>query len=319
MLSRLKLSDLESREKGLLFGFGRMGITHIGLINKFHPNTLNWYIVDPSLAVRCLVTFFGRLIGVRMLSEKNIQNHKFSVGLVCSPPKFHRRNLDLLEAVCDKIFVEKPGFLGPLDSKKTYVGYSLRHHPCIAFLEKVKGISGVKKLSVVIRANTVLAEGSGWRSTSSQGGVLNEFGSHAVNLAKFLVKEPFELRQIKTEKVFSKACPDKCDIEAVTASNTAINIRLNWSDSTARKPVFFVSIVLDSGEIWETDIYQVWQLDSKGEKTSLSGVASWANGVEFYIRGLEFSEQARYFVSGSDFSNDLQNSLFTDQFLEECK
>ena len=227
----------------------------------------------------------------------------------------HQSNFEQVKQNAKKVFIEKPGLVDTELTTNIYVGYVLRHAPCIAYLKDKIADQDIKRIKVEIRANTVLEQGSGWRASAKGGGVVNEFGSHAINLAKYLATDEYTITDYQTEQVVSRDCPDKCAIQGSTESGTAIEIHLNWSDASVRKPTYLVEVELADGNTYATDFFQVWCDNGEQQKTDITGVASWENRCAFYIRGLEFSEQARYFSDHNDFTQDLLDSIFTDRIL----
>lgn len=302
--------------KGLLFGFGRMGITHIALFNKYFSENIEWDVFEPSWKTRMMVRFLGSLANVNLVKEKNLDK-QYDLAIICSPPQFHDDNYIKIKAHAKKVFVEKPGYVENNEASNIYVGYVLRHSPCIAELKNRISKDIIKKVKVEIRANTVLEQGTGWRSSGKGGGVINEFGSHAINLAKYLVNDEYKVTSLETEQVVSNNCPDICKLKGITESGTEVEIYLNWSDASVRKPAYLVEVILSDGTKVVTDLFQVWDRNNCDESENISGVANWENKCKFYIRGLEFSEQARYFSETTDFSQDLQDSIFTDNILRE--
>ncbi len=300
----------------MLFGFGRMGITHIALFNKYFSENIEWDVFDPSWKTRLMVRFLGSLANVNLVTEEQMDK-EYDLAIICSPPQFHADNYNLVKTNAKKVFVEKPGYIHSDLVSNIYVGYVLRHAPCIAQLISRVELEHIKKVKVEIRANTVLEQGSGWRASGKGGGVVNEFGSHAINLAKYIVKDEYELTSMETEKIVSNNCPDLCRMKGITQSGVEVEIFLNWSDASVRKPAYLVEITRHDNSQVATDLFQVWNKLEKENASDISGVAYWENKCQFYIRGLEFSEQARYFSEHSDFTQDLQDSIFTDNILRQ--
>jgi predicted dehydrogenase len=307
----------EKKLNGLLFGFGRMGITHIALFNKYFSDEIKWDVFEPSWKTRFMVRFFGKMAGVSSVTEETIRKKNYDLAIICSPPQFHQSNYELVKNNTKKIFLEKPGFVDAPDAKNLYVGYVLRHSPCVAeFIKRIRG-KNTKKVKIEIRANTVIEDGSGWRASSKGGGVVNEFGSHAINLAKYLVGDEYSITKFETSKIVSTSCPDTCLLVGHTESGVGVEIHLNWSDASVRKPTYKISVVFKDDSELATDLFQIWNLSVDNIKSEVSGVANWDSECKFYIRGLEFSDQARYFVSQCEFSKDLADSMFTDKILKE--
>lgn len=310
-------SNNEQPIKGLLFGFGRMGITHIALFNKYFSENVQWDVFEPSWKTRIMIRFLGSLANIKLVSDKKMRQQQYDLAIICSPPQFHQGNYDEIRQNAKKVFVEKPGFVETQNVSNVYVGYVLRHAPCIKYLKDKIESHSIKKVKITIRANTVTEQGSGWRSSAKGGGVVNEFGSHAINLAKFLAKSEYKITRFETSKVVSANCPDVCELSGITESGVEVEIYLNWSDSTVRKPAYNVTTLLDDGTELGTDLFEVWEKSEGQNANVMTGVAHWENGCDFYIRGLEFSEQARYFSEHDDFTQDIEDSIFTDSILRE--
>ncbi len=261
--------------------------------------------------------FFGGMAGLSLVSESEIKKSHYDMAIICSPPKFHQSNYELVKTNAEKIFLEKPGLVNAPGERNLYVGYVLRHAPCVAKLIDSVGGRKLKSLNVDIRSNTVMEDGTGWRASSYGGGVINEFGSHAINLAKLIVGSEYRITRSEASKVVSSGCPDICNIEGVSKNGVEVKIDLNWSDASVRKPVYKIVAVLEDDTEVHTALYQIWNVGKDKKKSDISGVAYWPSRSKFYLRGLEFSEQTKYFVDQHDFLIDLEDSSFTDNVLKE--
>ena len=120
----------------LIYGFGRMGLTHFTILNGLNSE-IDFTIIEPNKFLRSLLkTNFDK---VTFYKDDSSLSKAFDITLITTPPFIH---LELLKKSINrgdkKIFVEKPfgGYTNTIkdplfNSKNLYIGYVLRYNPCI--------------------------------------------------------------------------------------------------------------------------------------------------------------------------------------------
>src|SRR5512146_2116019 len=156
-----------------------MGLTHLAQLNLLTDFSLRWTIVEPSAAVRAGLAYF--------LPRDMLEGHcatpaklkgAFDLAVVTSPTMHHDSAWQALRDRADRFLIEKPLRVSNPD-KRVLCGYVLLHHPLQKrFSALVEGRTP-RKVTLSLKANTILGPNTGWRGLKSGGGgVLNEFGSH---------------------------------------------------------------------------------------------------------------------------------------------
>ena len=107
-----------------------------------------------------------------------------------------------------KIFVEKP-FGGFINSKFDYhnnnvfIGYVLRHNPIVQWIKKNIDPKQVIDVKAQFLSNTLQTKPKGWRN-GEYSGVLNEVGSHILDLSNYLFNlKNYKIVSKKIESVIS--------------------------------------------------------------------------------------------------------------------
>ena len=322
--------------KALLFGFGRMGITHISLVNGHSRKTPVWYIVEPNWILRLLIPLFLPKNRYRSIAEKGLRSLPpdfFDYAFICSPPSFHSQNATLASKVSKKIFVEKPCMV-PTEaiSNKSmiYTGYVLQHSPLLKILKgKIGNGESIENIRLLLRSNTASEGMSGWRADQRFGGLINEFGSHLVSILFYLTdRSDYNVNTVSNQKsINGKSEFESSDIGVDSASITGsmgdqckFEMHLDWASTEVRKPSYEVYAKLDSGRILKTDFYTLTEVDELGaeNRTNISDHIA-QNHSRFYVRGLDFSAQAVHFIESTDFADNFFVSNKIDSMLQDLR
>jgi predicted dehydrogenase len=301
---------------GLIFGFGRMGITHMALLNQMSASTISWVIVEPNFLLRLAGKFLFRRSGISFYS-KLPSNSEFDLAIICSPVPFHAQNYRQCMHHAKKIFIEKPLNIPDreiADRSNILPGYVLRQNTLVAETRALIKKNGLTELEITLGANTAAKGADGWRF-STGAGVIDEFGCHVINLALFLSDVSPVLSESKVQSINTKV-PDSFE-SVFDANGVKIVVGANWCEEAKRKPVYNVKAVLKNGNRIETDLYELVESDADGNTIKKLSLAGLGVSTKYYLRGFEFSNQAEYFLKNSEFSADLEDAIQTDLLLEK--
>ena len=116
--------------KILIYGFGRMGLTHFSILNGINPD-IQFSVIEPNKILRKILK---KNIDADFYANDSSLNKAFDITLITTPPSIHIQLMKkCLKRGDKKIFVEKPfgGFLNTnlesvLDLSSVYIGYVLR-------------------------------------------------------------------------------------------------------------------------------------------------------------------------------------------------
>lgn len=271
--------------KLFVIGWGRMGITHTSIIEGIFPQKFSVAVVEPSRMIRLISK---RTFGYEF--HDRIQGLDFtdSYVIISAPPFAHKEITEyVLNGGAKAVFVEKP--YGLFDNKITAdervrVGYVLRFTEVAEQLRRVTKEQGCKKIRVHYESNTIEKKPSGWRN-GPYGGVLNEMGSHLIDLIFFVLgSNQFQISNFKLTSVLS----DVDDIVFVKGmiAESEFEVSLNWVSKESRKPVWSGMLETLDGEKIEFD------------QQSISGGFT-PSSVKYYVRGREFSKQLEHFIQNN--------------------
>lgn len=299
--------------KALLIGAGRMGLTHMAQINLLTDFGVEWTIVEPSFAVRNGLAFFlpDRMLRKTYGRPEDVRGD-FDIAVVCSPTTHHESAWQTFRGRVGRFFIEKP--LRVTDpGPEVLCGYVLLHHPLQKrFLARCG--TGIQSFSLSLRANTILGPNTGWRGLkASGGGVISEFGSHLLSLLVQVGGPVARLTLDEAKIVHSIDAPDVARLSGQCASGTPFDLTLDWTDGSIRKPTYEVKAVMADGRQVSHDFYELLDGDSR------LSIASLESACGVYLRGIEFTEQARFFLAGEGYAEHLAVAVEVDRLLEGLK
>ncbi len=299
--------------KALLIGAGRMGLTHMAQLNLLTDFAIEWTIVEPSFAVRNGLAFFlpDNMLGKVHGRPEDVRGN-FDIAVVCSPTTHHESAWQMFRGRVARFFIEKP--LRVADpGPEVLCGYVLLHHPLQKrFLARCE--AGVRSFSLSLRANTILGPNTGWRGQKAAGGgVISEFGSHLLSLLVHAGGPVARLTLDEAQTVHSIDAPDIARLSGVCASGAPFDLTLDWTDSSIRKPTYEVKAELADGSRISHDFYELVEGESR------LSIASLESACGVYLRGIEFTEQARFFLAGTGYAQHLQVAVEVDRLLEGLK
>lgn len=301
--------------KILIYGFGRMGITHYSILNSIVENA-KFTFVEPNKKLN-------------FISRKNIQgtflpnddkiNEPFDVTLITTPPFIH---LDLFKRCVNrgdkKIFIEKPfgghsNFNLEVNKYNLYIGYVLRFNPIVNWVKTNINQQEIIECNAQYLSNTIEKKPAGWRN-GSYSGVLNEMGSHILDLTNFL----FDIKDFKIdEREIVSVVSDVDDIVKVklSSNNRIFNFHFNWVDKSIRKPVFKIVLKLKDNSIVTFDQQKV--VIEKDDEVNTISVVDIKEEIPFYLRGVDFTKQMLALIGNGDKMCNLDEALTVNKLMKE--
>ena len=279
--------------KILIYGFGRMGLTHFSILNGLDSNH-NFSVIEPNKLLR---TILNKNINANFYSDDSGLKAPFDITIITTPPSVH---YNLLEKSINrgdkKIFIEKPfggytnfKFNHIFESKNICIGYVLRFNPCIQWVKSNINPQDIKSIHGQYFSNTIEKKPTGWRNGPFSG-VLNEMGSHIIDLIQYIVgTNKMKVISSKKESVISDI-DDIVEATLKTENNTTVSIFLNWVKKEVRKPVFGINIEMKNGYKYFIDQQQINKYNGRNfiEKVSVTDLVK---KVPFYLRGVDFTDQ----------------------------
>ena len=279
--------------KILIYGFGRMGLTHFSILNGLNPE-IKFSVVEPNKILRALLK---KNINANFYPDDSCLKEAFDISLITTPPSIHLRLMEkCLKRGDKKIFVEKPfgGFSNTklenvLDLSSVYIGYVLRFNPCIQWVKSNINPNDIKSINGQYLSNTIEKKPKGWRNGQFSG-VCNEMGSHVIDLIQYIIND-YEVDVISSNvKSVISDIDDIVEVTLKTKKQIDVSLYFNWVNKKVRKPIFGIDIEMKDGYKYYIDQQQIniYKIEEFIEKVS---VADLARTVPFYLRGVDFTDQ----------------------------
>lgn len=271
-----------------------MGLTHFSILKGINP-TLDFSVIEPNKILRKILQ---KNINAKFYADDSTLKDAFDITLITTPPSIHLQLLERSVIRGDKkIFVEKPfgGYantnLGHISkSNGIYIGYVLRFNPCIQWVKSNINSQEIKSIHGQYLSNTLEKKPKGWRNGSFSG-VLNEMGSHVIDLIQYIVgNEQMEVLSSKKESIISDI-DDIVEVTLKTESDISVSMYFNWVKKDVRKPVFGLEIQMKDGNKYFIDQQQINKYSSNGDFIEKVAVTNIAKAVPFYLRGVDFTDQ----------------------------
>lgn len=295
-----------------------MGLTHYTILNTLLPKS-NFTFVEPNGKLRFLLK--DNVECNIEPSDKNI-NQSFDLTLITSPPFAHTELLlKSINRNDKKIFVEKPfggdmNYRFDIERNNVYVGYVLRHNPIISWIKNNIDFSNVVEVNANYLSNTLQKKPHGWRN-GNYSGVLNEMGSHILDLCNYL----FNIRNYKiVDKEIRSVISDVDDIVflELESNSRKFKFNFNWVNTKIRKPSFSFDLKLnDQTEIF-FDQQKIEFLKNNQVIKSLS-VVDIASSVPFYLRGIDFTNQMLDLINDCKLMTNISDALLVNNIIKTTK
>jgi predicted dehydrogenase len=309
---------IENKIKVLIYGFGRMGLTHYAILNQLLENA-EFTFVDPNKKVN----YFARKnINAKIYNTDFNLNFEYDYVLICTPPMFHVPLLDkLIKHGCKNVFVEKPfggindNFLNIFNSNKNItVGYVLRFNPIIQWIKKYIDVNQITKVNGFYFSNTIEKKPKGWRN-GEYSGVTNEVGAHIIDLCVYLfgLNNP-DLIDKKLDSIISDV--DDIMIANLKEGSISYHLHFDWVNKNYRKPVFKFEIMLKDGSIFKFDQQKIEHYSNNILINKITTV-DLAENVTFYLRGIEFTNQMADLIGDKHTISKVNHALITRNLIKK--
>ena len=306
--------------KILIYGFGRMGLTHFSILNGLNPD-LDFSVIEPNKILRKILQ---KNINAKFYSDDSCLKEAFDITLITTPPSIHVQLLQRSLSRGDKkIFVEKPfgGYTNTNlnnipESNSIYIGYVLRFNPCIQWVKTNINPQDIKSIHGQYLSNTIEKKPTGWRNGSFSG-VLNEMGSHVIDLIQYIVgNDQMEVLSSKKESIVSDI-DDIVEATLKTKNDISISMYFNWVKKDIRKPVFGIEIQMKDGSKYSIDQQQINKYSSTGDFIEKVAVTDLAKPVPFYLRGVDFTDQMLDLLGDNKIMASINDALAVNTLMEK--
>ncbi len=321
-----------------------MGISHLAILGA-HPDVKVVGVADTSKIVTDVLEKYS---GFECFSDykKMLDKTNPEAVFVAAPTKFHGTIVKELLEKGIHVFVEKPFCLNVREGEElvnlakqrkvvNQVGY---HNKFIGTFEEAKRVLESGALGDI---QHFLGEAYGpvvvrkkqetWRSKPEEGGgCLLDYASHVIDLLNYLVAPISKVHGALLKSIYSGNVEDA--VYALLETNNRLSgvLSVNWSDETYRKMSTTVTVIGDRGKIIvdATEI-KLYFKDNNCPAPYTRGwnvkhINDFAEQVNFYLRGEEYSAQIDYFISAiqgkvPNSKNTFESAWLTDSVIEKIK
>lgn len=327
-----------------LIGAGKMGISHLAILGA-HPDVQVVGVADTSKIVTDVLEKYS---GFECFSDykKMLEKTNPEAVFVAAPTKYHGTIVKELLEKGIHVFVEKPFCLNVREGEElvnlarqrkvvNQVGY---HNKFIGTFEEAKRILASGALGdiqhfvgeaygpVVVRKKQET-----WRSKPEEGGgCLLDYASHVIDLLNYLVAPISKVHGALLKSIYSGNVEDA--VYALLETNNRLSgvLSVNWSDETYRKMSTTVTVIGDKGKIIvDATELKLYFKESNCPAPYTRGwnvkhINDFAEEVNFYLRGEEYSAQIDYFISAiqgkvPNDKNTFESAWLTDSVIEKIK
>ena len=307
--------------KILIYGFGRMGLTHFSILNSLNSD-VNFSVIEPNSILRAIVR---KNIKVKFFKNDSNLNKPYDITLITTPPSIHLHLLNNCIKRGDKrIFVEKPfgGYtnvnIGNIPNfKNINIGYVLRFNPCIQWVKKNINPKNIKSLNAQYLSNTIEKKPEGWRN-GPYSGVLNEMGSHIIDLIYYIIGKDDEMKVVES-RVQSKISDidDIVETTLLTKNSIEVSLYFNWIKKDIRKPIFRIHLLMKDGTKYIIDQQQINKLDKKDLLIEKVSVTDLIKSVPYYLRGIDFTSQMMDLIGNQKIIAKMDEALKVNSIMKK--
>jgi scyllo-inositol 2-dehydrogenase (NADP+) len=340
--SKSSETDEEMTIKVGVVGLGKMGLSHLAIINALDDFEVVG-ICDNAPLVGGVIEKYGKLKHVAdydaLLALPNID-----AVVIATPTIAHAGMVTQALERGLHVFCEKPltltatesRTLGALAAEKGKVGQVGYHNRFVGtFGEMQRLIAG----GAIGQVSHVLAEAYGpvvtkpskptWRGKAGQGGgCLYDYAAHPLNLVNWMFGEPEAVTGAVLKSGFSVEVDDEVYATMKFAEGVTGQLSVNWSDTSVRKMTTRISVWGEGGKIFadrqELQVFLTGNAPVPKEYKqgwTVNYITDLTPPVSFYLRGEEYSAQLEAFgraILGKDkgVTNSFTSSAETDQTIE---
>ncbi len=327
-----------------LIGAGKMGISHLAILGA-HPGVQVVGVADTS---KIVTDVLGKYSPFECFADyqKMLDKTKPDAVIVAAPTKFHGSIVKELLQKGMHVFVEKPFCLSVNEGAElvqlakqkgvvTQVGY---HNKFIGTFEETKrlitsgAIGDIEHfVGEAYGPVVVKKKQETWRSKPEEGGgCLLDYASHVLDLLNYIVAPLDKVHGAILKSIYSGSVEDA--VYALLETNTKISgvLSVNWSDETYRKMSTTITVIGSKGKMIcdATELKMYFKEDdcpkpyTKG--WNIKHINDFAEEVDFYLRGEEYSAQLDYFVKAIEgkvpnTKNNFESAWLTDSIIDKIK
>lgn len=299
-----------------LIGAGKMGISHLSILGGYADVDIAG-VCDTSKMVTDFLNKHGKF---NCFSDYNkmIKEIKPDAVVVAVPTKFHYSIIkDLLEKNIH-VFAEKPFCLTyeqseelvQLAAKNKLVNQVGYHNKFIGTFREVKRIAQSGALGDIYHfigesygPVVVKKKSETWRSDPAEGGgCLLDYASHVIDLLNDILSPVQSSKGTLLKSIYSGQVEDAVYSLLEMQSGQSGVLSVNWSDDTYRKMSTSITLVGTKGKlISDANELKLFLKDDNslsgyGKGWTVKYITDLQEGVDFYLRGEEYSAQLDYFV-----------------------
>ena len=296
-----------------------MGLTHFSILNSLNDD-ITFTVVEPNKILRKIL---NKNIEAKFHADDSRLKNSFDITLITTPPFIHAKLLqNCIKRGDKKVFIEKP-FGGHtnihvadnLNGKDVFIGYVLRFNPCIQWIKQNLDISKVKSIHGQYLSNTIEKKPKGWRN-STHSGVLNEMGSHILDLIQFIINESkYNLISSKIQSIVTDV-DDIVEAKFITDNKIDVSMNLNWVNKDVRKPIFSIEIEMISGQKFCIDQQQI-KIYNKNKIENIISVTDLRTQVPFYLRGVDFTNQMIDLIGETNSIATVEEALLVNNIMNK--
>ena len=327
-----------------LIGAGKMGISHLAILGA-HPAVQVVGVADTS---KIVTDVLGKYSPFECFADykKMLGSTNPDAVFVAAPTKYHGSIVKELLQKCIHVFVEKPFCLNinegaelvqlaKLKGTVNQVGY---HNKFIGTFEETKklvssGAIGELEHFVGEAYGPVVTKKKQetWRSKPEEGGgCLLDYASHVIDLLNYLVAPINKVHGSILKSIYSGTVEDAVYTLLETDNNISGVLSVNWSDETYRKMSTSITIIGSKGKIiCDATELKIYFKDTNCPAPYTKGwnikhINDFAEEVEFYLRGEEYSAQIDYFIKAIEAKvpntkNNFESAWLTDSVIDKIK
>lgn len=301
--------------KILIYGFGRMGLTHYAILNNLLPEA-EFTFVDPNKILNLISK--KNIKGKFLKSDKKLSSN-FDLTLITTPPFIHEQLLiNSIKRGDKKIFVEKPfGGHSNVKSKtkvsNVFIGYVLRFNPVVKWVKDNINSNDIVECYSEYLSNTIENKPKGWRNGAFSG-VLNEMGSHILDLNNFLFGIDDYVIESKEIQSHISDVDDEVRFE-IKSRDRKFGFYFNWVDKSIRKPMFSVRLKLKDGSEISFDQQKIIVI--KDGKSRNISVVELEQDIPFYLRGVDFTKQMQDLIGGQKTLCNIGQAMITNNLMKK--
>jgi predicted dehydrogenase len=310
-----------------LIGAGKMGISHLSILGGY-ANTEIVGVCDTS---KMVTDFLSKQSKFNCFSDFNkmIAETKPDAVVVAVPTKFHYSIIKTLLENNIHVFAEKPFCLNYEQSEElvamaarkgvvNQVGY---HNKFIGTFKEVKRIAASGALGDIYHfigesygPVVVKKKADTWRSDPEEGGgCLLDYASHVIDLLNDIVSPVKAAKGSLLKSIYSGKVEDAVYSLLEMQSGKTGLLSVNWSDDTYRKMSTSITLVGTNGKlISDANELKVFFREENAMAGYSKGwnvkyITELQEGVDFYLRGEEYSAQLDYFIKAAN--REVPNSI----------